>query len=71
MLDKTFKCLLKAKLKIKLSKCLFFKERIHYLDHLVNGTSIFPFAHEIEAFMKLKPPTNIKEVRHFLGLTWY
>ena len=30
ILDKAFKCLLKAGLKIKLSKCLFVKQQIHY-----------------------------------------
>ena len=40
MLDKAFKCLLKVALKIKQSKCSFFKEKIHYLGHLLSGTSI-------------------------------
>ena len=31
----------------------------------------FQLADKIEALMKLKPPTNIKEVRHFLRLTGY
>ena len=71
MLDKTFKCLLKARLKIKLRKCSFFKDQIHYLGHLVSGMCIISLANNIEALLKLKPPTNIKEVRHFLGLTGY
>ena len=71
MREKAFKCLLKAGLKIKLNKCSFFKEQIHYLDHLVSGTSILTPANKIEAPMKLKPPTNIKEVRHFLGFTGF
>ena len=66
MLDKVFKYLLQARLKIKLSKCLFFKEQIHYLGQLVNGTSILPLANKIESLMKLKPSTNIEEVKHFL-----
>ena len=37
MLDKAFKCLLKAGLKIKLSECSFFKEQIHCLGHLVSA----------------------------------
>ena len=41
---------------------LIFKEQIDYLDHLVSGTSILPLANKIEALMKLKPPTNIKEI---------
>ena len=56
MLDKTFKCLLKAGLKIKLSKCSFFKEQIHYLGHLVSGTSILPLVNTIEVPMELKSP---------------
>ena len=63
--------LLNAGLKIKLSKCLFFKEQIHYLGHLVSGTSILPLANKINVLMKLKPSSNIKEVRYFLGLTGY
>ena len=61
MLDKAFKHLLKARLKIKLSKFSFFKEQIHYLGYLVSGTSILPLTDKIEALMKLKPPTNIKK----------
>ena len=71
MVDKAFKCLLKAGLKIKLSKCSFFKDQIYYLGHLLSGTSILPLANKIEALMKLKSQSNIKEVRHFLRLTGY
>ena len=71
MLDSAFKCLLKARCKIRLSKCSFFKEQIHYLDHLVSGTSILPLAVKIVVLMKCKPPSNVKEVRHSLGLTGY
>ena len=71
MLDSAFNQLLTAGLKIKLSKCSFFTEQIHYLGHCVSGTSILPLANKIKPLMKLKSPTNIKEVRHFLGLTGY
>ena len=60
ILDKAFKFLPKARLKIKPSKCSFFKEQIHYLGHLVSGTSILPLADKIEELMNLKLPTNIK-----------
>ena len=71
MIKNAFGCLWKASLKIKLSKCSFFKKQIQYLSHLVSGTSILPLADKIEALMNLKPPTNIKEVRNFLSLTGY
>ena len=40
MIFNAFECLQEASLKIKLSKCSFFKKLIHYLGHLVSGTSI-------------------------------
>ena len=67
MLNNAFECLHKASLKIM----LIFKEQIHHLGHLRSGVSILSLTDNIEALMKLKPPTNIKEVRHFLGLTSY
>ena len=71
MISNAFECLQKAGLKIKLSKCSFFKEQIHYLGHLVNENCILQLIDKEEVLMKCKPPTNIKEVRHFLGLTGY
>ena len=50
---------------------LVFKEQINSLGHLVSGTPILSLTDKIKALMKLKPPTNMKEVRHFLGLTGY
>ena len=71
MLKNAFKCLGKAGLKIPLSKCSFFKEQIHYLGHIVSGTSIHLLTDKIKALMKLKPLTNIKEVRYFFCLAGY
>ena len=48
---------------------LICKEKIHYLGHLVNGTSILPLKDKIDTLRKLNPPANIKDVRHFLSLT--
>ena len=62
MISNVFKCLQKVGLKIKLSKCSFFKEQIDYQGHLVSGNSILPLMNKIES-LKLKPPTNIKEVK--------
>ena len=69
MLNNAFNCLHKAGLKIKLSKCSFSKEQIHYLGHLVSGASILPLTDKIKELIKLKPPNNIKEVGHFCSLT--
>ena len=55
----------------KLSRCSFLKKIIHYLDCLVSGTSILPLADKIKPLMKFQPPINVKDIRHFLGLTGY
>ena len=55
----------------KTDQMLIFQEQIHYLGHLVSGASLLPLTDKIEALMKLKHPTNIKEVRCFLSLTGY
>ena len=62
MIRNTFECLQKASLKIKLSKCSFFKEQVHYLDHLESGNSILPLRDRIEALMKLKPPLTSRKL---------
>ena len=68
---KAFEHLQKASLKIKLSKCSFFNEQIDYLGHLVSVTSILQQTDKIQGLVKLKPLTNIKEVRLFFSLTGY
>ena len=62
MISNAFECLQKASLKIKLSKCSFFKEQIHYLGHLVSRNSFLPLKDKIEVLMKLKPPTKSKKL---------
>ena len=51
MLDKAFKCFLKDRFKIKLSKCSLFKEQIHYFGHLVSGMSILPLADKMDPWI--------------------
>ena len=48
MINNTFECLQKASPKIKLSKCSFFKEQIHYLGHLVSRNALLPLMDKIK-----------------------
>ena len=63
-LRKVFLRLREAKLKLKASKCSFFKKHIQYLGHLVSGDGM-------EAVENMPPPKTPKEVRQFLGLVGY
>ena len=49
-------------MKLKPSKCDFFKLHIEYLGHLVFGTGIYPLKQRIQAILDLAPPTNITQV---------
>ena len=70
-LEVVFQRLREADLKLKASKCNFFKKHIQYLGHLVSGGGIEPLPEKLEAVRKMPPPTTPKEVRQFLGLVGY
>ena len=55
----------------KFSKCLFWLDSVAFLGHVISveGISIDP--QKIEAIVNWKPPTNVTEIRSFLGLAGY
>ncbi|MCO5558722.1 hypothetical protein L7F22_012308 [Adiantum nelumboides] len=58
-----------AKLYAKRSKCLFFVEKVAYLDFIVSKDDISPDRAKVEAVVKWPIPQSVSEVRGFLGLT--
>ena len=66
-----FKKLKKADLKLKESKCDFFKKEIHYLGHLILVSGIQPLPEKLESIHSLPKPRSPKEIKQFLGLTGY
>ena len=66
-----FKRLKAADLKMKRSKCHFFKKHIHYLGHLISADSIQPLKDELDTIHDMPAPCNSKEVKQFLGLAGY
>ena len=57
-----------ANLKLKKSKCAFFKKELHYLGHLSTTDGIKPLTEKIKAICAMKPPTNQNGIREFLGM---
>ena len=70
-LCKVFEKLLELGLKLKPSKCKFFKRRLEYLGHIVSEKGIETNPKKIEAIQKWPIPTNITETQSFLGLCNY
>ena len=66
-----FQRLKEADLKLKDSKCNYFKTHVQYLGHLVSGKGIRPLPEKLESVKKMLAPTTPKEIKQFLGLVGY
>ena len=64
-----FEKLAKAGLKLKPSKCEFFKSKIAYLGHIVSTKGIKTDPKMIEAVKNRTTPKTVTDVRSFLGFT--
>ena len=64
-----FQKLAAAGLKLKPSKCEFFKKRIIYLGHVVSEKGIEVDPKKTEAVHKWPVPKTVTDVRSFLGFT--
>ncbi|KAM8718879.1 hypothetical protein ACLKA7_001571 [Drosophila subpalustris] len=67
-LKEVFRRLRAANLKINVDKCDFFKQELKYLGHKVTEHGICTDPEKVDAISKLKPPTNAKELRQYLGV---
>ena len=70
-LEAVFQKIGKARLKLKPSKCEFFKSIITYLGHIVSKEGITMDPKKIKAIQLWPRPTTVTEVRKFTGLTNY
>ncbi|MCQ7691370.1 reverse transcriptase family protein, partial [Salmonella enterica] len=59
------------KLYAKLSKCNFWLNEIMFLGHVISSAGISVDPHKIEAVIKWKQPSNVSDIRSFLGLAGY
>ena len=53
------------------SKCSFAQNSIEYLGHVISSNGVSTDPHKIQAVKDWPVPSNIKDVRGFLGLTGY
>ena len=66
-----FQRLREADIKLKDSKCHYFKTHVQYLGHLVSGKGIRPLPEKLDSIKKMPAPTTPKEIKQFLGLVGY
>ena len=56
-------------LKLKPSKCNFFRTKISYLGHKVSVAGMEPGTDSLKGIMEIAPPATYTQVRKFLGVT--
>ena len=67
-LEIVFSCLREAGLKMKCSKCDFFKSEIHYLGHLISPEGISPLPNKLDSIEHMPVPNSVKEIKSNLYL---
>ena len=70
-LEGVFEKLAEAGLKLKPSKCEFFKAKLKYLGHVVSRQGIETDPAKIEVILKWPRPKTVTDVRSFTGFTNY
>ncbi len=58
-------------IKLNLSKCNRGQREVKFLGHIVSEEGFRPYQGNVEAIVNMKPPTNVKETRRFLGMTGF
>jgi hypothetical protein len=60
-----------AGLKVNAAKSSFCAHEIEYLGYILTREGLKPQSEKVQAILALNPPTNVKELRHFLGMVQY
>ena len=70
-LANVFAALREAGLKLKPSKCFFAQKEVHYLGHVISAAGVSPDPAKTEVVSLYPIPTDLKQLRQFLGLANY
>ena len=70
-LEMVLQLLHENKLYAKLSKCSFGQHQVEYLGHTVSGKGIAMENSKIQAILAWPAPTNVRQLKGFLGLSGY
>ena len=70
-LDKILTIITEKGLKLKKSKCQFFKQEIHYLGHVISKNGVATDPEKIKCVKEWPQPNTCKDVLSFLGFAGY
>ena len=66
-LDQVLTRLEDAGLRLKQSKCAFLLPSVDYLGHKISEKGLQPTEEKVRAIKEAPPPTNVSQLRSFLG----
>lgn len=70
-LQEVFSRLEDAGLTLRKDKCSFFQRSVSYLGFVIDENGIHKCPDKVKAILECRPPTNISELKSFLGLVNY
>jgi hypothetical protein len=70
-LEEILRHLCDASLKVNVDKLTFCALEIEYLGYVLARDGIKPQSNKVQALLMIQPPTNVKELWHFLGMVQY
>ena len=70
-LEEVLKRLNQAGLRAKKNKCLFMASSVSYLGHKIDAEGLHPLPDKLEAIKSAPTPTNVTELKSYLGLLTY
>jgi hypothetical protein len=60
-----------AGLKVNAAKSTFCALEIEHLGYVLTRDGIEPQSNKVQTILMIKPPTGVKQLRHFLGMVQY
>jgi hypothetical protein len=70
-LEKVLRQICNAGLKVNAAKLTLCTLEIEYLGYVLTRDGIKPQSNKMQAILVIKPPTGVKQLRHFLGMVQY
>ena len=70
-LDHLLERIVQTGLKLRLDKCQFFRQQVHYLGHTISADGVSCEAGKVEAVRNWPVPSTTTELRSFLGFASY
>ncbi|KAJ8032524.1 hypothetical protein HOLleu_26075 [Holothuria leucospilota] len=71
VLGQVFNRLNKYNVILNKEKCEFLKKTLNYLGHQIKGEGVSPIQSRVSAVLRAKRPSNVSELRSFLGMLNY